>query len=274
MAGFAVKVPLFPVHTWLPLAHTEAPTAGSVLLAGVLLKLGTYGLYRFAIPMVPDAVVEYAPFIAVLAIVGVAMLLLLALGLLRVGVRKPGPDIARGYLDTVGEGVVITDRAGRIVYANPAYLEITGSDSGGAARPIERLFSGDAKAAEAVYRIAQGVREGHDAEEEVRLSAPLSGGRNGGARWYRIRARAIPAARGGRPPEMAVVGHGDEVSKFLQGHGRMIENIYGKIKHNRLAVFRNNSYYGSKRKTIHPAGADEARFERKDTTMSRNPEIA
>ena len=54
LAGFAVKVPLFPVHTWLPLAHTEAPTAGSVVLAGVLLKLGTYGLYRFVLPMTPD----------------------------------------------------------------------------------------------------------------------------------------------------------------------------------------------------------------------------
>src|SRR3954447_2862848 len=51
LAGFSVKVPLFPVHTWLPLAHTEAPTAGSVILAGVLLKLGTYGLYRFAVPI-------------------------------------------------------------------------------------------------------------------------------------------------------------------------------------------------------------------------------
>jgi NADH-quinone oxidoreductase subunit M len=71
MVGFAVKVPLFPVHTWLPLAHTEAPTAGSVVLAGVLLKLGTYGLYRFVLPMVPDAVVEYAPVIAVLAIIGI-----------------------------------------------------------------------------------------------------------------------------------------------------------------------------------------------------------
>ena len=71
MAGFAVKVPLFPVHTWLPLAHTEAPTAGSVILAGVLLKLGTYGLYRFVLPMVPDAVIEYAPFIAVLSIIGI-----------------------------------------------------------------------------------------------------------------------------------------------------------------------------------------------------------
>jgi NADH-quinone oxidoreductase subunit M len=71
MAGFAVKIPLFPVHTWLPLAHTEAPTAGSVLLAGVLLKLGTYGLYRFVLPMVPAAVVEWAPFMGVLAIIGI-----------------------------------------------------------------------------------------------------------------------------------------------------------------------------------------------------------
>src|SRR6185503_14304645 len=71
MSGFAVKVPLFPVHTWLPLAHTEAPTAGSVVLAGVLLKLGTYGLYRFVLPMVPDAVVHYGPLIAVLSIIGI-----------------------------------------------------------------------------------------------------------------------------------------------------------------------------------------------------------
>ncbi|MEZ6242047.1 MAG: NADH-quinone oxidoreductase subunit M [Phycisphaerales bacterium] len=71
LAGFAVKVPLFPVHTWLPLAHTEAPTAGSVILAGVLLKLGTYGIYRFALPMAPAAVVEYAPAIATLAIIGI-----------------------------------------------------------------------------------------------------------------------------------------------------------------------------------------------------------
>ncbi|MDP7069802.1 MAG: NADH-quinone oxidoreductase subunit M [Phycisphaerales bacterium] len=71
MAGFAVKIPLFPVHTWLPLAHTEAPTAGSVILAGVLLKLGTYGLYRFVLPMVPAAVVEWAPFIAILSIIGI-----------------------------------------------------------------------------------------------------------------------------------------------------------------------------------------------------------
>jgi NADH-quinone oxidoreductase subunit M len=71
LAGFAVKIPVFPVHTWLPLAHTEAPTAGSVILAGVLLKLGTFGIYRFVLPMVPEALVAYAPAIAVLAIIGI-----------------------------------------------------------------------------------------------------------------------------------------------------------------------------------------------------------
>lgn len=71
LAGFAVKVPLFPVHTWLPLAHTEAPTAGSVILAGVLLKLGTYGMLRFALPVLPDATRHFAPAIAVICIIGI-----------------------------------------------------------------------------------------------------------------------------------------------------------------------------------------------------------
>jgi NADH-quinone oxidoreductase subunit M len=70
-AGFAIKVPLFPVHTWLPLAHTEAPTAGSVILAGVLLKLGSYGFCRISLPMLPDGTEAWAPFMAVLAICGI-----------------------------------------------------------------------------------------------------------------------------------------------------------------------------------------------------------
>jgi len=71
LAGFAVKVPLFPLHTWLPLAHNQAPTAGSVNFAAVILKLGLYGIYVFIIPMVPDALVKWAPMIAVLAVIGI-----------------------------------------------------------------------------------------------------------------------------------------------------------------------------------------------------------
>ena len=70
-AAFAVKVPLFPVHTWLPDAHTEAPTAGSVILAGVLLKLGTYGFVRFGLFLFPDAAVELAPVLLTLATIGI-----------------------------------------------------------------------------------------------------------------------------------------------------------------------------------------------------------
>jgi NADH-quinone oxidoreductase subunit M len=69
--AFAIKVPLFPFHTWLPDAHVEAPTAGSVILAGVLLKMGTYGFIRFAFPLFPGAALAFAPWIALLAVIGI-----------------------------------------------------------------------------------------------------------------------------------------------------------------------------------------------------------
>jgi NADH-quinone oxidoreductase subunit M len=72
MVGFAIKVPLVPFHTWLPLAHVEAPTAGSVLLAGVLLKIGAYGFLRLCVPLAPDAALSFgAPFIGALAVIGI-----------------------------------------------------------------------------------------------------------------------------------------------------------------------------------------------------------
>jgi len=69
--AFAIKVPLFPLHTWLPDAHVEAPTAGSVMLAGVLLKMGTYGMIRFCLPLFPNAAHKASPWIAALAIIGI-----------------------------------------------------------------------------------------------------------------------------------------------------------------------------------------------------------
>ncbi|HSS44177.1 MAG TPA: NADH-quinone oxidoreductase subunit M, partial [Thermoanaerobaculia bacterium] len=69
--AFAIKVPVFPLHTWLPDAHTEAPTAGSIILAGVLLKLGVYGYLRFALPLFPEASTRYAPWLGILGVIGV-----------------------------------------------------------------------------------------------------------------------------------------------------------------------------------------------------------
>ncbi len=71
LTAFAVKTPLFPVHTWLPDAHTEAPTGGSVFLAGVLLKMGTFGLLRYALPFFPDATVDFAPWLLGISVVGI-----------------------------------------------------------------------------------------------------------------------------------------------------------------------------------------------------------
>ncbi len=77
--AFAIKVPVFPLHTWLPDAHVEAPTAGSVVLAGVLLKMGTYGMLRFAMPLFPDGVAYFAPAVSILAVIGIIYGALVAL---------------------------------------------------------------------------------------------------------------------------------------------------------------------------------------------------
>ncbi|MGB7435240.1 MAG: NADH-quinone oxidoreductase subunit M [Candidatus Acidiferrum sp.] len=77
--AFAIKVPLFPLHTWLPDAHVEAPTAGSIILAGVLLKMGTYGMIRFCLPLFPEASRRAAPYVAALAIIGIIYGALVAL---------------------------------------------------------------------------------------------------------------------------------------------------------------------------------------------------
>jgi len=69
--GFGIKVPMFPFHTWLPDAHTQAPTVGSVILAAVLLKLGTYGFVRVALPILPEAAIKWAPWIGLLAVIGI-----------------------------------------------------------------------------------------------------------------------------------------------------------------------------------------------------------
>jgi NADH-quinone oxidoreductase subunit M len=77
--AFAIKVPIFPFHTWLPDAHVQAPTAGSIILAGVLLKMGTYGYLRFAVPIFPEAAAQFGPWVGALAVIGIIYGALVAL---------------------------------------------------------------------------------------------------------------------------------------------------------------------------------------------------
>ncbi|MGO9015326.1 MAG: NADH-quinone oxidoreductase subunit M [Dissulfurispiraceae bacterium] len=79
-AAFAVKVPMFPVHTWLPDAHTEAPTAGSVILAGILIKMGAYGFLRFSMPILPEATKAMAPAMMILSVIGIIYGAVICLG--------------------------------------------------------------------------------------------------------------------------------------------------------------------------------------------------
>jgi len=144
-----------------------------------------------------------APFVlgvlGLLAVVGVVTLLAGAIGLIRFAGRWQAEDLGRALLDATGEGVLISDRNGRIVYANRTYAELTGAASESEVRSVERAFSGNPDAAEAIYRIAQAVREGRSEQEEVRLPTPPGAAAGNGAGWYRIVARPLVIGSRRRP---------------------------------------------------------------------------
>jgi NADH-quinone oxidoreductase subunit M len=123
-ASFAVKIPMWPVHTWLPDAHVQAPTAGSVILAGILLKMGGYGFIRFSIPMLPDASMYFADFVFILSVIAVVYTSLVALmqedmkkliayssvahmGFVTIGLFTFNPEgIAGGMMQMISHGLV------------------------------------------------------------------------------------------------------------------------------------------------------------------------
>ena len=130
--GLAVKTPMWPLHSWLPDAHTAAPTAGSVLLAGVLLKMGTYGLVRIVLPVTPEGIHTFAPYLAAFAVVGIVYGSLACLQLARQG---NGGDLKRlvayssvGHMGFVLLGIASLTRTGvnGALFANIAHGLITG----------------------------------------------------------------------------------------------------------------------------------------------------
>jgi NADH-quinone oxidoreductase subunit M len=124
--GFAIKVPMWPFHTWLPDAHTEAPTVGSVLLAGVLLKMGTYGFIRIALPILPDGAAAFAPWIGVLAVIGIIYGSLACLA--QTQVKRLIAFSSVGHMGFVMLGIAAMNEQGiqAALYGNIAHGVVTG----------------------------------------------------------------------------------------------------------------------------------------------------
>jgi two-component system cell cycle sensor histidine kinase/response regulator CckA len=184
-----------PIRTE-PVIDRGAPVTGAGRL--IILACALVGVsIGFAI-ISPD---RSEPFVlgllVVLAVIGVVTLFASAAGLIRIGNRTNDESFGKAVADSMEEGVLIADRKGRIVYANAAYADLTGAQSARDIPSVERAFSANADATEAVYRLAQILRDGRSGSEEVRMPNPLAGGSNGPARWYRISVRPLQAGRRG-----------------------------------------------------------------------------
>jgi two-component system cell cycle sensor histidine kinase/response regulator CckA len=142
--------------------------------------------------------------LGILAVIGVVTLFASAIGLMRLSGRGQDENVSRSFVDAFPEGVLLTEADGRIVYANRAYATLTGAHSDRDLHSVDRAFSGNADATEAIYRIAQAVRDGQAAEEEIRMPAPIDARHagEGAAKWYRISARPIEGG-GRRGPVIA-----------------------------------------------------------------------
>jgi two-component system cell cycle sensor histidine kinase/response regulator CckA len=133
--------------------------------------------------------------LAILAVVGVFALFAMASGMLRLSAREGGGPLLKGVIDGAFDGIVVTDPAGRVVYANAAYLDLIDATGPNDVRPVERVFIGDPEVSEAVYRLLKAAREGARLQEEVRVA----GLKGRPARWLRLKVRPLGSARRGTP---------------------------------------------------------------------------
>jgi two-component system cell cycle sensor histidine kinase/response regulator CckA len=160
------------------------------------------------------------PLLAVLAMVGVFLLLALAAGMLRMSDAEAASPLIKAVVDGAAEGILVTDARSRVVYANAAYMELTGAAGPNDVRPVERVFIGDPGVSEAVYRLFKAAREGKRLQEEVRVGAH----KGGSGRWLRMRVR--PLGAGKREARLTVWSLAD-VTRELERH----ENVFQELQH-------------------------------------------
>ena len=160
-------------------------------------------------------------FLAFLAIVGLIALFFYAVGFLQFSGQAARNDLTKLVADSNAEGLLVTEGESRVLYANEAYLVMSGALDASHLRPVERLFSGPAEISEAVYRLAQAAREHKRAAEEIRLSPSLNG--RAAVGWYRVKVR--PIERGGR--RRATLWSVADVTRERERH----ENVFQELQH-------------------------------------------
>jgi len=158
--------------------------------------------------------------LATLAVIGVFAMFAGAAGILEVSGRAGRNDLTKAVIDSSGEGISIVDASGRVLYANRAYLELTGAEGPDDVRPVERLFTSDPEVSEAIYRLAQAAREGNTHSEEIRIV----GERSEAGRWVRLRVR--PLAKSGKLSKLAMWG----IAEITRERERQ-ENTFIELQH-------------------------------------------
>jgi two-component system cell cycle sensor histidine kinase/response regulator CckA len=190
---------------------------GLVLLAAFALVAAVVG---FLLLGQSNAQPYILALLSILSVVGVFSLFAAAAGILRLPGKEAGNAVVKAAADGASDGVVVTDAAGRVIYANPAYLTLTHAADAADVRPIERVFIGDPDVSEAIYRLTKAAREGRRLQEEVRL--PPQAGQ--AARWLRFRVR--PLAEGGREARSTVW----TVADVTRDRERQ-ENVFQELQH-------------------------------------------
>src|SRR5262247_779770 len=159
-------------------------------------------------------------FLALMAMVGVFLLFALAAGILRLAGKDVANPLLKSVVDGANEALLVTDHAGRVIYANVAYLDLIGATAAGEVRPVERVFISDSGVSEAIYRLLRAAREGRRLQEEVRV-----GGHKGEpGRWLRMRVRPLEDRE--REPQMTVWSLSD-VTRELERQ----ENVFQELQH-------------------------------------------
>jgi len=164
---------------------------GLVLLVAVVLVAAAVGLMFVGRNQAEPYVLAL---LAILGMIGVFSLFAAAAGILRVARRDSGSPILKAVVDGAGDGIVVTDPSGRVIYANAAYLKLADAVGTDDVRPVERVFLGDPEVSEAIYRLVKAAREGRSLQEEVRVA----GLRGEPARWLRLRVRPLGEGREAR----------------------------------------------------------------------------